>query len=193
MDFPADFARLLENLIQYGTVTTVDLDAARVRVTAGEVVTDWIPWLTGRAGRSRATWSPPSVGEQVILLCPSGDPKRGICLPSVFSLDNAAPDPVNPDENHVDVYSDNAVISYNAATHALTAQLPAGATVLIVADGGMKFQGDVDIDGALKVSKTIHADDVIDSSADVKAGNISLAHHKTTGVQPGGGLSGDPQ
>ncbi len=62
-----DALRLLRNLIRTGVVVEVDLDDGRCRVQTGGIVTDWLQWLTTRAGRSRVWWAP-SVGEQVLLL-----------------------------------------------------------------------------------------------------------------------------
>ena len=53
-----DIPRLLRNLIRIGTVAEVDLVAGTCRVNTGGNVTDWLHWLTSRAGRSRSWWAP---------------------------------------------------------------------------------------------------------------------------------------
>lgn len=59
--------RLFRNLVRIGTVTEVDLVAGMCRVRTGENHTDWLQWLSARAGNSR-TWVTLSVSEQVHIL-----------------------------------------------------------------------------------------------------------------------------
>ena len=40
----------MRNLIRTGTVAEVDLETAICRVNTGDNVTDWLHWLTSRAG-----------------------------------------------------------------------------------------------------------------------------------------------
>lgn len=78
-----DALRLLRNLIRTGVVVEVDLDDGRCRVQTGGIVTDWLQWLTTRAGRSRVWWAP-SVGEQVLLLAVGGELDTAFVLPGIF-------------------------------------------------------------------------------------------------------------
>ncbi|WP_334070411.1 phage baseplate assembly protein V [Burkholderia cepacia] len=126
----ADLNRRLESLLREGTVIEVDHDARRVRVESGGLQTDWIRWLAQRTGDS-ITWDPPSEGEPGLLFCPSGEPTTGLFLPGVYCDGHDAPSS-NPNE-HVRVYPDHARISYDFDAHALTATLPAGATVRVTA------------------------------------------------------------
>ncbi|CUX81167.1 Baseplate assembly protein V (GpV) (fragment) [Escherichia coli] len=61
-----ELARALRNMIRTGIIVETDLNAGRCRVQTGGMCTDWLQWLTHRAG-SR-TWWAPSVGEQVLIL-----------------------------------------------------------------------------------------------------------------------------
>lgn len=133
MSFPqAEIERRLANLIVWGTIKEADYPAARVRVECGGVLTDWLPWATQRAG-SDARWWAPEVGEQVVILSPSGELTQGIVLCGVFQASHPAP----ADSPDVDrrVYADGAVIEYDRANHVLRADIP----------------GDVDV----KAAKTI--------------------------------------
>ncbi|MFQ6296002.1 phage baseplate assembly protein V [Escherichia coli] len=65
--------RLITNLIRTGVVTEVDRENWLCRVKTGELETNWISWLTLRAGNAR-TWWRPSEGEQVVLLSLGGKP-----------------------------------------------------------------------------------------------------------------------
>lgn len=70
-----ELARALRNMIRTGLVVETDLKAGRCRVQTGGMCTDWLQWLTCRAGRSR-TWWAPSVGEQVLILVVGGELTR---------------------------------------------------------------------------------------------------------------------
>jgi phage baseplate assembly protein V len=112
-----DFARQLRNLIRTGIVTDVDTARALCRVETGGITTDWLNWLTPRAGRSR-TWWAPSVGEQVLVLAMGGELDTAFVLPGIYSDDNTAPS-ASADALHVS-FPDGAVIEYEPETSALT-------------------------------------------------------------------------
>lgn len=112
-----DFTRLLRNLIRIGVVTDVDTARALCRVETGGLTTDWLHWLTPRAGRSR-TWWTPSVGEQVLLLAIGGELDTAFVLPGIYSDDNPAPS-ASADALHI-AFPDGAVIEYEPQTGALT-------------------------------------------------------------------------
>ncbi|GCG08915.1 phage baseplate assembly protein [Escherichia coli] len=66
-----EIMRLITNLIRTGVVTEVDRENWLCRVKTGDLETNWISWLTLRAGNAR-TWWRPSEGEQVVLLSLGG-------------------------------------------------------------------------------------------------------------------------
>lgn len=66
-----EIMRLITNLIRTGVVTEVDRENWLCRVKTGDLETNWINWLTLRAGNAR-TWWKPSEGEQVVLLSLGG-------------------------------------------------------------------------------------------------------------------------
>ncbi|MEG3089761.1 phage baseplate assembly protein V [Sphingomonas sp. PB4P5] len=183
MSDPADSQRLIGDLIRLGTVVSVDLAAGTCRFRTGDIVTGDVPWLAGRSGATR-TWSPVSVGEQGLLICPEGDTAAGIVFPGLFS--NARPAPSSEDIELVE-HADGARISYDATAHALSAILPAGATVTIQADGGLTVKGDVDLDGNLTLTGTIVAE------GEITGKGIKLSAHKHGLVKAGTDKSGDPE
>ncbi len=67
-----EIMRLITNLIRTGVVTEVDREHWLCRVKTGDLETNWINWLTLRAGNAR-TWWRPSEGEQVVLLSLGGN------------------------------------------------------------------------------------------------------------------------
>ena len=178
----AELERARANLVQIGTVDEADYAKARVRVKLGGLTTAWLPWLSVRAGGDR-TWSAPEAGEQVAVLCPDGDPAGGIVLGSIYCTAHGAP----ADAATVarTTYADGAVIEYDRAAHRLSATLPAGGTVDLVADGGMTInaQGGVTLNAS--------GGDVV-VQGDVIADGVSLKTHRHTGVEVGSGRSGPP-
>ncbi len=181
---PTDIQRLVGDIAREGTVASVDLATGTCTVRiADELVTGEIPWASGRVGKTRI-WSPPSVGEQVLLLAPEGDTERAIVIGSLSS--DVHPHPAN-DASPLIEFEDGATIGYDPTSHSLTANLPADATVLIIARGGLHFTGDLSVDG------DIHSTGTITGDADVIGGGKSLKSHKHTGIQAGGAISGPPQ
>lgn len=185
-----ELARLLHNLIRLGTIAEIDHgDAmaapprpARVRITTGELLTDWLPWLESRAGATR-TWNPPTIGEQVVLLAPGGELAGAVVLGAINS--NAYPAPSDdPNLTRWDM-PDGAVIEYDHAASHLRASLPGSAAV--TAPKGVTVTGPVVITGTLHVTGNITTD------SDAIASGISLVNHVTTGVRSGSDTSGPPQ
>lgn len=111
-------ARALRNMIRTGIIVETDLNAGRCRVQTGGMCTDWLQWLTHRAGRSR-TWWAPSEGEQVLILAVGGELDTAFVLPGIYSGDNPPPS-ASADALHIR-FPDGAVIEYEPETSALTA------------------------------------------------------------------------
>jgi phage baseplate assembly protein V len=186
----ATLARLLENLIRLGTIADIDLATARVQVKTGELTTGWLPWVTSRAGADRE-WNPPTIGEQVVMLSPSGQTAQGIVIFGLFST--AIPANGGQEALHRTTYRDGAVIEYDSAAHHLHAVLPAAGTTRLESPGGIHIEGPITHNGDYTQTGNQNVTGKVTVSEDVVAAGISLVKHKTTGVQPGGGLSGDPQ
>lgn len=186
-----ELSRRLENVVMLGTIAEVDHAAARCRVAAGDLLTAPVPWIAQRAGDAR-TWWAPSVGEQVLLLSPGGNPARGVVLPAVYATAHPAPSEQG-DTSHLAIYPDGAVIFYDPQSHVLSVTLPVGGKVQVAAPGGVEVTGDVRITGKLSVSDNVDVGGGVTVTDDVVAGTVSLRHHLTTNVQPGSGLSGEPQ
>jgi len=113
----SEIARAVRNLIRIGVVVEVDTVNALCRVQSGGNTTDWLHWLTSRAGKSR-TWWAPSVDEQVLLLALGGEMDTAFVLPGIYSDDNPPPS-ASADAYHVS-FPDGAVIEYEPKTGALT-------------------------------------------------------------------------
>lgn len=193
-DMSDDISRQLANLIRFGTVHTVA--GKRVQVTIGGLLTRPIPWTVTRAGATKS-WSPPDIGEQVMVVSPNGDLGAAVAIGSLFCDAYDVPPEANAD-TVVMAFRDGAVVLYDHAAHMLKATLPADGRVAVTAPGGVTFTGNVTIDGELSVAQaatfqqTVHANQDITSNTDVKAGSISLTNHPHDKVQPGAGVSGKP-
>lgn len=124
-----ELKRLLLNLLRKGEVVEVDLDKGLCRVQTGELTTQWVPWFAFAAGTTR-DWLPPVVGEQVMVLCPGGEPADAVVLRGYFSDDNPAPS--NLPNLHTRHYPDGAVKQYDHEAHAFDLTLPEGGTVNII-------------------------------------------------------------
>lgn len=184
MDFQmAELNRRIANLIKIGVIEEVDYSQTipRAKVRLGDLLTTWLPMLTVRAGKDRSWW-PLEVGEQVIVLSPSGDPAQGIILGSL----NQTAFPANgdsPDIHRID-YDDGAVIEYNRATHALKAELPDGATTELRSNGGIQFIGDLTVNGNIKATK-----DVSDKQRSMAGDRLLYNQHEHPGITPGSGTT----
>ena len=121
-----ELSRLVENLLRIGTIHSVDHATCRVRVQTGNITTDWLRWLETRAGNT-TTWNPPTVGEQCIILSPSGEIAQGIVL---YGAPSQVIDTPSHDENkHVTRYPDGTVLTYDHAAGLHKASYPDGAEI----------------------------------------------------------------
>lgn len=174
----AELIRLLENVIRIGVVTEIDEDAWRVRVASGELDTNWLRWNAQRAG-AFSIWIPPSLGEQVWLLCIGGNPETAIIGGSLYSSDHPAPG--SSGNELVIAAPDGAKFRYDADAGALevsgikTAKLTAEVKVILdaplvectellktkrfdVTEGG-EMRGDFNHTGGAFISNGVKADD----------------------------------
>lgn len=213
----AELSRRIENLIRFGTIAEIDHGARRVRVQSGKLLTEWLKWQTDRAGSTRS-WNPPTLGEQVMILSPSGELGNGIVLPSIYSdtFDSVSSDPTL----HIVEYPDGARIAYNHATGALsstgikTALVQASDSVTldtpmthitgnVQVDGDVHVNGDTSIDGNLSYGNglsgtggsngNVIAGSLTQTGGQLSSNGIVLDTHTHSGVQLGSGNTGAPQ
>jgi phage baseplate assembly protein V len=107
-----EIMRLITNLIRTGTVSEVDPVNWLCRVKTGDLETNWINWLTLRAGSTR-TWWQPTVGEQVVLLSLGGNLETAFALPAIYS--EAFPPPDYSEDGDTTEYSDGGFFQYDPA------------------------------------------------------------------------------
>jgi len=206
----AHLSRLIENLIRVGTIAEVDHASSRCRVASGELQSEWLPWIERRAGATR-TWEPPTVGEQVIVFSPSGEPAGGIVLTGIFCT--AHPAPSASGSEHVIDYPDGARIAYNHASGALTASGIQTATIQAAVSVTLDtpethMTGNVQVDGTLTVddlltygngiagtggvNDNIISGDFSHAGGSLSSNGIVLHTHTHSGVVAGGANTGGP-
>lgn len=174
----SDTQRRLHNIATIGTVFAINPRDQTMRLDVGELQTDWLPIPTVSAGLVRI-WRCPSVGEQFLLLSPSGDLANAIPVISLFSEQNPTP---STDEheifihfngnNYLKIHTQNSQLHLNIAT--------------------TNIDSNVKINGNLAVTGTIHADGNITTNSDVIA-DVSLNNHTHGSVQSGRSNTGKPQ
>ncbi|MBN6536980.1 phage baseplate assembly protein V [Acinetobacter pittii] len=217
----AETIRRLENTIRLGRIKSVTPSSPfhKVTVNLGDIVTKELRLLNLRAGKD-STHDLPSDGEECIVLSPCGVIELGIVVVGLNNED--FPTPSQDPDIKLRVFEDGAVISYDTKNHSLQAILPANATAILTAPGGLTVNGDTTINGnlitngdsttngnvqtngstAITGNNTVGGSQLVQGSShssgdfstegDVKAGDISLKLHKTSGVQSGGDTSGVP-
>ncbi|KXO86084.1 baseplate assembly protein [Acinetobacter venetianus] len=212
----ADLNRRLENLIRFGKIKTINPSKPipRVIVNLGDIDTPEIRCLNVRSGTD-STWDMPSESEECVVVSPCGEiGPTSFVLYGFYNDDHPAPsDDLN---QKIRMFADGCVIAYDVSAHHLSAILPSGGTAVLTADGGVTVNGNTTINGDLTlngnqttngstvisgnhtvagsqlVQGSSHSTGDFSTDADVKAGEISLKTHRTTGVQGGGDISGVP-
>ncbi|MFW1689418.1 phage baseplate assembly protein V [Acinetobacter ursingii] len=211
----AETNRRLENLIRLGRIKTVTPSSPfhTVTVNLGDIVTKELRVLNLRAGKD-LTHDLPSIGEECLVLSSCGVLELGVVLVGLNNED--FPSPSQDPDIKLRIFEDGAVISYDTKNHSLQAILPVDATAILTATGGFTINGDTTINGNLTTNGNVqtngstamtgnntvggsqlvqgssHSTGDFSTDADVKAGNISLKTHKTSGVKSGGENSGVP-
>jgi phage baseplate assembly protein V len=162
----ATLARLIENLIRFGTVAAVQMDPPRVKVQSGNILTTWRPWFSLRAGEDRE-WDPPTIGEQAALFSPSGNLNQGVALVGLFS--DLIPANGERAGLHRRTYRDGAVIEYDSIAKHLRATLPGTAEVIAA--------GQIDVTTEADLNAVALGDINVNSGGNIQitaAGDITL-------------------
>lgn len=173
-----ELSRRLENLIRVGVIAEADYTIARVRVTYATdennapVNTNWLPWLTQRAGND-ADWWPPEVGEQVLLICPSGDLAQGFVLPAVYQQNHPAPDSVAT-KRRIN-FADGSFFEYDRAAHKFTLTVNGGDCMLNTTGNlDAAIGGDALINASGNLDATVGADAIISASGNVNVDGTAI-------------------
>jgi len=112
----AELQRKLANVIRIGIVKEVDYEKAKVKVKIGEFLTNFLPWIAGRAGEEKS-WFVPSIDEQVVIFSPLGELSLGVVLAGIYQKKYSAPE--NRKEVSSFTFEDGTKLSYNKENHNL--------------------------------------------------------------------------
>ena len=169
----AEIARRLHNVIQIGTIHTLDHDNKKLRVAIGKLISGWLPWPAS-IGRNYIVWQPLRTDTQVILACPDGDTAQAVIIGQLYSQQQNSP---STDENTDQItFNDGTQLSYDSHAHHLTITSIGDITMTA---RKMTLQGDIEIVG-----------DVTQTSGDVVSAGISLQKHTHISSIPGSSSSG---
>lgn len=153
--------RMLAGLVIPCYVVGVDLTAARVRVSdGGDWTSAWVRWHALAAGKARH-WRSPSLGEQGVLVSPSGDPAQGTFVPGLYGDAGAQPD----NRDHVEIwrFDDGGALEYDWAAGSYSITVPSGTVtakvggteVVVTNDAITAKTGTVSITGAVTIDGTL--------------------------------------
>lgn len=185
-----EIMRLITNLIRTGTVTEVDRVNWLCRVKTGDLETNWINWLTCRAGKSR-TWWKPSVGEQVVLFSLGGNLETAFALPAVYS--NQFPPPSDSDDGNVTAYDDGGWFEYEPSTGRWYVR-GIKSMVIEAGDNITLKTGEfvVEADTTRINSEVVINGGVTQGGGAMSSNGIVVDDHEHTGVLKGGSNTGGP-
>ena len=184
----AEHQRRLHNIATIGTVIEIDADAALMRLAVGDNQTDWLSIPTIAAGMV-SVWRCPTIGEQYLLVSPSGELANAIPVVSLYSDHNPSP---STDPNEIRIrYNDTDFCSIDVVNSQLTmhvSQITNQAATNIVWDTpSATLTGDLQVNGSIDCGKSITA------AEEVTANGIKLTAHTHSGVESGGSSTGQPQ
>lgn len=186
-----EIMRLITNLIRTGTVSDVDTVNWLCRVKTGDLETNWINWLTLRAGNTR-TWWQPSIGEQVVLLSLGGNLETAFALPAIYA--DAFPPPDYSENGSTTVFNDGGWFQYEPDSGQLL--IKNIKSVRIEAADGIQLITDqlgVDASQTLINSQTVMNGAVTQGGGDMSSNGVVVDKHRHGGVKSGGDTSGGPQ
>lgn len=203
-----ELSRQMSNLVRIGKVSQLDPATARVKVSVSGLETDWLPWSAGRAGNTRQ-WSPPRIGEQVVLASPYGDLGQAVVIGSLFS--DEKPAPASSADQETTVFPDGSTVDYNSATNTLTLTVAGNGNVVVnckvaqvVAEtsvtvdtpettltGNLTIAGNLTMGGGSSTATVNGSLHVVGPDFTHNGTNVG-DDHRHSGIQPGGSNTGSP-
>lgn len=153
----AELERRVASMVRHGTVEAVDPSKQVVRVRMGGTddepfVGPWVPY--GQIAGALKVHTPPSVGQQMTMLNPTGDFRQAVALPMTWSDQNASPSQKG----------DEHVLKFGSVTITLKGQevtlesprlvVKAGGSEFVVEDGKISLKSAlIETDGETKLDK----------------------------------------
>lgn len=116
-----DTERRLSNVIFLAEIAKLDAKKSLMRIKAGSIYSDWIPYMTLRAGPDR-TWHIFEPGEQVLVAAPGGDINQAVILGAVYQQD--FPQPEDDEDISATHWKDETFLRYDRKKHQWHLKLP---------------------------------------------------------------------
>lgn len=195
-------------MLKFGIITETKPGLARVKFIENDIVSGWLQVLTAKAAKDKFS-NPPDINAQVCCLM-DDNLEYGVVL---GELPNEIDKPDSGEGVGKDrkKYSDGTVIEYNRITGIYKIDGPKQVTIKASVSVDLTAPV-VNITGNVIISGTVAAAGFtgagggpmagaaggpikvanLEATGDVKAGLVSLATHKHTGVQTGPGVTGLP-
>ncbi len=188
---PLEILRRVENIVRAGTVAEVRHGKpARCRVRTGDLLTNWVPWMAGRAGGKRRQWWPPEIGEQCLLLAPSGDLLNAVAIPGIPS-DKAPQGSESGTECRTD-WSETDHMTHDSATGG-TLRIECGQEIELRVGGAVLSIKADSITLSVGGGSLTVSDSGVVAHPDVVASRISLVGHIHGGVEVGDAKTKAPE
>lgn len=137
-----ELLRIISNIIRLGEVIELQPKPLAARVKVGDNETDWVLIAHARAG-STNDFDPPSIGEEVVLLCPSGELEQAIIIASLHS--DANDQPAQSLAEFQRTFPDGTTINYNSESHALMLTAVGNVQITIEGDSTINVGGNAAI------------------------------------------------
>lgn len=173
----AELSRLIENMIRIGTIADADHANQMVRVTSGDLTTDWLPW-PAEIGRNFIRWRPLRTDAQVVLACPSGDPAQAVIVAMLYR-DTLPPPSTSPTVDRIQ-FDDGSYVEHNADDGSLS----------IHATGQLTLSSNSQL--TLQAPAHHIIGPVTQNGGDMTSDGISAQHHTHGGVIKGGDQTDEP-
>lgn len=183
-----DNEHMAGEMIQRGTIASVDHDNLTCTVTIGDLTTGELPWKSPSIGGLRI-WCPPVIDEPATVLAAEGDLENGQVLLGDYSDDFPPPSRL-PNVVHIQ-FPDGSTIIYDHEAHSMALTVTDG-TLAITASGGVTITAPVTITGDVTITGNVIVTGKVEASDDVIGGGKSLKGHKHGGITAGTGQTGAP-
>jgi phage baseplate assembly protein V len=143
-----DISKRISNIIRIGTISNLDFNSAIARVKIGDLETNWLPWINSNSGTNNS-WNPPEIGEQVVILSPSGELNQAVILPSLYK-NNASE---NSSTIKSMIFADGSKVSFNLESGNLDLDIKGNATIKVAGNAQIEasnitLKGNVDLGGS---------------------------------------------
>ncbi|PZP48554.1 MAG: hypothetical protein DI601_00255 [Azospirillum brasilense] len=162
------------------TVASVDPDTYSVRVELEPegILSPWLPVGAAALGNGVALVTPPSPGDQVVVVPQEGSSDHLIVVGRVASTKH--PVPTSPVTGKTVQPGEVGIVVPGVFVHLIKDAVHVHASRVDIV-GDVKIRGDVAVEGGITATE------------DVTAGSVSLRQHRHRDVRAGSDISGPPQ